>query len=212
MFWELEDNYIDITPPISPEIAVFPGDIGFSRQLTMQMEDGDSVTTSAMSSTLHLGAHADAENHYLQGGKGIEKKSLAPYFGKCQVVHVKLEPNQPITLKSFQLNKIEAPRVLFRTGSFPDPDHWNGDFNFFAAETIEALAHKGVQLIGIDTPSVDAAASKDLPAHHKICEFKMSILEGLVLTKTEERCYQLVALPLPIVQGDASPVRAILIQ
>jgi arylformamidase len=38
----------------------------------------------------------------------------------------------------------------------------------------------------------------------------MRILEGLVLDDVSEGRYELIALPLPIVGGDASPVRAIL--
>lgn len=38
----------------------------------------------------------------------------------------------------------------------------------------------------------------------------MSILEGLVLKDVPEGTYELVALPLPLVGFDASPVRAVL--
>jgi arylformamidase len=38
----------------------------------------------------------------------------------------------------------------------------------------------------------------------------MAILEGLVLQDVPEGVYELIALPLPLVGFDASPVRAIL--
>ena len=38
----------------------------------------------------------------------------------------------------------------------------------------------------------------------------MSILEGLVLKDVPEGTYELIALPLPLVGFDASPVRAVL--
>jgi arylformamidase len=40
----------------------------------------------------------------------------------------------------------------------------------------------------------------------------MSILEGLVLRDVPDGVYELIALPLPIEAGDASPVRAVLLR
>jgi arylformamidase len=67
-----------------------------------------------------------------------------------------------------------------------------------------------VRLVGIDTPSVDLFDSKDLPTHHTILRHDMVILEGLVLHAVPEGVYELIALPLPLVGFDASPVRAVL--
>ena len=50
-----------------------------------------------------------------------------------------------------------ASRVLFNTGSFPDPDLWNYDFNALSAELVDRLASQHVVLVGIDTPSIDPA-------------------------------------------------------
>ncbi len=57
------------------------------------------------------------------------------------------------------------------------------------------------------TPPID---SRDLPAHHAFLEDDMAILEGLALGHVPEGVYELIALPLPLVGFDASPVRAIL--
>ena len=72
------------------------------------------------------------------------------------------------------------------------------------------LHDQGVILIGIDTPSVDLFESKDLTAHKMFLKHDMAILEGLVLTYVPESIYELIALPLPLVGFDASPVRAVL--
>jgi arylformamidase len=106
--------------------------------------------------------------------------------------------------------RIAAPRVLFRTGTFPDPSHWNDDFASLSLELVDALHDRGVILIGIDTPSVDPFDSKPLEAHHALAQHAMANLEGLVLDGVGEGEYELIALPLRIVGGDASPVRAVL--
>ena len=102
------------------------------------------------------------------------------------------------------------PRVLFVTGTFPDPENWNRDFAALSVELVDFLHERGVITVGIDTPSVDLFESKDLPAHKAILRCSMSILEGLVLKDVPEGTYELIALPLPLVGFDASPVRAIL--
>ena len=51
---------IDITPPITPTSAVWPGDTPPSREVLLDVAQGDTVTLSTLHSTVHLGAHADA--------------------------------------------------------------------------------------------------------------------------------------------------------
>ena len=68
----------------------------------------------------------------------------------------------------------------------------------------------GVRLVGIDTPSVDPFASKELPVHKRCLEHDMAILEGVRLDGVPAGVYELIALPLPLMGFDASPVRAVL--
>lgn len=107
---------------------------------------------------------------------------------------------------------IQAPRVLFKTRSFPNPEAWTGDFNSLSPELIDHLAVQGVVLVGIDTPSVDPADSKALEAHNAIFKHGMANLEGIVLDEVPPAIYGLIALPLKIREGDGSWVRAILLK
>ena len=79
-----------------------------------------------------------------------------------------------------------------------------------AAPTIELLASRGVQLVGIDTPSLDPETSKTLDAHHAIHRHAMGIVEGLVLDEVPAGDYELIALPLKLAGLDAAPLRAVL--
>ena len=67
-----------------------------------------------------------------------------------------------------------------------------------------------MQLVGIDTASIDPADSKTLDSHQVICRRGLRVLENLVLDAVPEGDYELIALPLKLVQADASPVRAVL--
>ena len=74
----------------------------------------------------------------------------------------------------------------------------------------QKLVDAGIQLVGIDTPSMDHADSKELDGHHVLYRGGVAILENLDLSQVPAGDYELIALPLRIVGGDSSPVRAIL--
>lgn len=203
-------HIIDISPTIHSSIAVFPGDTPFQEDFLMSTDGGDHLTLSKISTTVHLGAHVDAPLHYAAKSESIAERSLAYYIGKAQVIQVKKESNERIYLKDISQKEILAPRILFKTGSFTNPDRWTNDFNSLSAELIHYLHQKNVILVGIDTPSIDPATDKTLESHLAVHENDMAILEGIVLDEAAEGVYELIALPLKIRGADASPVRAIL--
>ena len=210
--WEMDQKIIDISPLLSEDTAVFPGDEPFSRKVVMDFSKGDHLVLSSIQSTLHIGAHVDAPSHYCPEGQSIEQRDLSLYIGPCQVIQVSVALGQRITVEDLEGVKIMAPRVLFKTGSFPNPDRWNSDFCSLSPVLVEFLADSGVLLVGLDTPSVDPELSKALEAHNAIASRDMAILEGVVLDHVEPGVYELVALPLKLRGADASPVRAVLIQ
>jgi arylformamidase len=206
---------IDISPTLSERIAVWPGDTAFRR--VPVSEPGAAAAgpawdllVSSIHTTLHVGAHADAPNHFQVGAVGIDRVSLAAYRGACEVVEVDLPRGATIAPRDLG-RPPRAPRVLFKTGSFPDPERFDQDFVAFSPELVEWLRGLGAVLIGIDTPSVDPFSSKALPSHHATRAGRgLAILEGLELGHVRPGLYELVALPLRLEGADASPVRATL--
>ncbi|HJW08608.1 MAG TPA: cyclase family protein [Holophagaceae bacterium] len=201
---------LDISPAISARLAVWPGDQPFRRAVALSMAAGANLDLSSVTTTVHLGAHADAPSHFLQGGPGIAEVELSPYLGACQVMAVDL-PRGARILPEHLSEEIRAPRLLLRTDSFPDPESWNTDFNSLSPELVEHLHARGVVLVGLDTPSIDPFESKALEAHHALGRLGLRNLEGLVLDQVPSGLYTLVALPLRIEGADASPLRAVLL-
>jgi arylformamidase len=199
----------DITPAITSQLAVWPGDTPLHRDVLLDIDRGDNITLSSLRATVHLGAHADGPNHYGKDAPSIEERALEYYLGECQVMRIDRARATRIT-PAMLPSPVSTRRVLFATGSFPDPNRWIIDFAALSVELIDFLHERGVITVGIDTPSVDLSESKDLPAHRAILQHDMSILEGLVLEDVPDGLYELIALPLPLVGFDASPVRAIL--
>jgi arylformamidase len=210
----------DISPPISPDTPVFPGDTPYSQRWTAQIGPGCPVNVSAITLSAHLGAHADAPLHYSAAAdaRPIGAVSLEPFLGPCRVIHVMADRRghglrliTPDDLRPAldDATPLLPPRVLVRTYT-NTPRVWDPDFAAFAPETIAWLASLGVMLVGIDTPSVDPADSKTLDSHQELLLHDMRVLENLVLDDVAPGDYELIALPLKLTGADAAPVRAIL--
>lgn len=198
----------DITQRLRADLPVWPGDTAFEHKQTWAMDHGSPVNVSKLTLSTHSGTHADAPLHYDPAGEDSAAADLAIYCGECLVVDAR---NTGAVIEAGDVPPLHsASRVLFRTyDSFPH-DAWDEGFTAIAPETIQWLAAHGVRLVGIDTPSLDPQNSKTMDAHHAVLAADMRILEGLVLDDVPAGRYELIALPLPIVGADASPVRAIL--
>ncbi len=201
---------IDISPEISTEYPVFPGDTQFSHETLLDIKNKDHIHLSSINTTVHIGAHADAPLHYNKSGESIEDRSLNPYWGKCYVFDLSDNGcSGRISPDEINEDLILCPRIIFKTNSF-DHKNWSNEFRSLSPELIELLGKHNVVLVGIDTPSIDPSTSKKLESHAQVYKNNMSVLEGLSLSSVKEGQYELVALPLKMRGLDASPVRAAL--
>jgi arylformamidase len=199
----------DISPPVSARSPVFPGDTAYSQQWVARIAPGCPVNVSAITLSPHIGAHADAPLHYADDASAIGALDLAPYLGHCRVIHaIGCGPLVTVQHLAHAAHGL-PPRVLVRTCEQASAG-WVDDFSAYAPEAVEWLASLGVKLIGIDTASVDPAASKTLSSHQQLRRLGLRVLENLVLDDVAEGDYELIALPLKWIDADASPVRAIL--
>jgi arylformamidase len=133
---------------------------------------------------------------------------LDAFIGPAVVLEA--DPALELSGRSLEEAVGRGSRVLLRWGRsdhtrFPDAIH------AVPPAWIEELAGLDVPLLGTDQPSVDPVDSKSLDAHHACARNGIQILENLVLADVSPGRYELVALPLRLMEGDASPVRAVLI-
>jgi arylformamidase len=200
---------IDISRLVGERTAVWPGDTPFSRNFVMAIPAGDVCNTSTLTLSAHTGTHADAPLHFVQGTEGCDALPLDRYLGRCRVVHC--ASGGPVTLDDVRgLDLAREERLLFRTSPDLADDAWRDDFPWISLPLARAAAGAGLRLMGIDTPSVDPMDSKTLEAHKTLLAGRVAILESLDLSRAPEGIWELIALPLRIAGGDASPVRAIL--
>ncbi|MBI1860985.1 MAG: asparaginase, partial [Deltaproteobacteria bacterium] len=201
-------DWLEIGPKVVESSAVFPGDTPYRRKMVLNSQKGDHLTLSTIETTVHVGAHADAPNHFSKDKRGIDSMEVSNYAGRCQVIRIKRRTGA-ITVKDLGGEEIGAPRILFRTDSFPKKG-WHDSFAVLSPELIAHLGTRGVVLVGIDTPSIDESRSKTMPSHKATLAVDMRILEGLDLSGVEDGYYDLFAVPLRLTGADGSPVRALL--
>jgi len=200
----------DISPPVDAASPVFPGDTAYAQRWVTTIGADCPVNVSAIATSPHVGAHADAPLHYDARGAAIGEVDLLPYLGPCRVIHA-IGCGALVRVEHLAHALAQLPaRVLVRTYASAPHDRFDDALPAYAPETVEHLADLGVMLIGIDSASIDPAPSKTLPSHQVIRRRGLRVLENLLLDDVPEGDYELIALPLRWTTADASPVRAVL--
>lgn len=202
-------NWMDISQVLNDKIPVWPGDTAFEYKVSWGMEESGSVNVGQVTMSTHTGTHIDAPFHFESDGKKVIDLDFNLYIGPSLVIHVP----EPASIGVKELEGIElqgVKRLLIRTDSWTDKTAFPEHIPHIEPALAAYLAEKGVQLLGLDLPSVDPLDSKELHAHHELNSHGIHILEGLVLNKIEPGKYELAALPLPLEQADGSPVRAVI--
>ncbi|MFZ7945831.1 arylformamidase [Neobacillus sp. 19] len=201
----------DVSRRMENGMPVWPGDTAFQYEISWPMEESESVNVGSLTFSTHTGTHVDAPFHFDQDGKRIIELDLSLYIGPARVIDmIGKESIGPADLNDIDL--AGCKRVLFRTLAWVNPSKFPEKIPHIEPDLAPFLASKGVKLVGLDVPSVDPIDSKELSAHHSLNKNGIHILESLTLDNIKPGDYELIALPLPLVEGDGSPVRAILRQ
>lgn len=201
----------DISRTISPSLAVWPGDQPFAYEHTVRMSEGGIVNLTRLTFSPHLGSHADATYHFHDEGIHPNELPLWKYLGPVHVLTIEREHGGIVPEDFAGQDLTDMQRLIVHSWVSNVPDHeWPDGFPYPTVELIDWLAEQGVVLLGLDSPSVDAFDSKDLPCHQRLRKHGIVNLENLCLAGVPDGVYDLVALPLKIADICGSPVRAIL--
>ncbi len=199
-------QWIDISRPLAPSTAVWPGDQPVEWSWTMQIDSGQSVNVGALLTSVHAATHADAPMHISNEGRTIDELPIESFIGPADVVSVS---GSEVTVDD--ISDIQSRRVLFRTSASEVPTtQWPDQITSIHPVAVQSLAQRDVVLIGTDAPSIDPLDSTSLDAHHALAAHDIVHLEGLDLRSIAPGSYTLSALPIKISGADAAPVRAVL--
>lgn len=203
---------VDLTHPVTTGMPVFPDDPEVCvHEVASVGQDGCSVRSLALGT--HTGTHVDAPSHTVVGGRTIDQVTPDELTGDAVVLHVPdLAPGEVIT--PGRLGEVPSARiVLIATGW----DRYWGTGRYLecpvlGVDACERLLGAGVHVLGMDTPSPDPVHGAGLPVHDLLLVNDHLILEnlrGLTGLPASPSRVEFCALPLPVLGGDGSPVRAL---
>jgi len=202
---------IEATRSVSTGMPVWPGDPPFRCGWSARLPD-DGVNAAELSLGTHTGTHVDAPLHVMLGGAPIGYLPLAPFIGPAHVIatHGAVELGEAWLTEHLPDG---CERLLLRTRAWREPRLFPDSWPALTADGAQLLVARGVRLVGTDAPSPDPVDSKDLPVHRILLGAEIPIIENLQLVSTKHgHVYELIALPLFLLEADASPVRAVLVE
>ena len=154
----------------------------------------------------------DAPFHFYNDGAAIDQIPLSTCVGPAVLVDLRpLAPRQVVSVDHLSRERKlleQTKRVVLHTGWSGEWNHprYFTDYPVLGGEAADFLVSLGVQLVGIDTPSVD---DPPFPAHLSLLGAGVVIVENLTnLGLVPAGKFHLTVAPLKISGRDASPVRA----
>ena len=203
----------DISVTLGAGTPEWPGDTPYSCGWTAKISGGSSVNLSTITTSPHVGTHADAPLHVRDGWQAAHALPLEVFIGPATVIDVSAMKGE-IALEAISDAIAARPieRLLLRTGSSVASGTFPGEWPTLSESCARSLIGLGLRLLGVDAPSVDAKESKSLAVHKRLFSGGAYVLENLDLRRVAPGSYDLIALPIKVMGLDAAPVRAVLLE
>ena len=208
---------IDLTYDLTPQTPVYPNypavEITILERVSDIKPDRRALNSSRIAIGMHCGTHIDAPFHFFENGRTIDRVPLERLVGPAVLADLRRASKGGVIekshLKGYYAKLKKTRKIVMNTGW---SRAWGREEYFtshpvMTAEAAEYLVEAGVQLVGIDTPSVD---QPPFPAHVPLLSHDVLIVENLTkLSAIKSQIFELIVLPLKIAAREASPVRAI---
>ncbi|NQU76212.1 MAG: cyclase family protein [Planctomycetes bacterium] len=203
----------DISVRLDDQAMAMPNDVAFQRRFFKTIAAGASCNQSMLTMSIHRGTHVDTPLHFIEGGKALKDYPLERFVLPAVVV----EAPRGLTLGPEALEGADVrpgDAVLFKTDNSRAGWSTSGVFRTeYAAVTLKLamrLIELGASMAGLDYPTIEIRGDRTYPVHKALLGSDILILEGINLVDVISGRYTLSCLPLPLVNAEASPVRAVL--
>tara|TARA_R110002072_G_scaffold1989_3_gene16442 strand:+ start:3324 stop:4895 length:1572 start_codon:yes stop_codon:yes gene_type:complete len=207
-------TFVDITHPMTANMPVWPGSRSFAITELKNHVD-DNFMESEVSFNLHTGTHLDAPAHFVKDGGDVTSICLNQLNGSAFVIECL--DRKEIDAHFFQNTFIPkgTSRVLLKTLNsthFAPGKEFNKQFVAITSDAAKWLVENGIEVIGIDGPSIQLFHDKNNLTHEVLLNAKAIIVEGLNLKDVSPGQHKFLCLPLKIQKAEGVPVRATLLQ
>ena len=208
---------IDHTLTISGKIPTFPGSPKphFIEWETIT-KNGYNLELLFLSS--HTGTHIDAPFHFVKNGKKIHEILPERLVNEANLIKIRKKANQAIVKADIQ--KFEKEHGQIKSGTAIV--FWTGwqknlekEFYFsknpgLNSSAANYLVSKKINLVGIDSPSIDLGSDSKFLVHHILAKNNILIVENLAnLEKINSNKFHLITAPLKLKNATGSPIRAL---
>lgn len=208
----MKSDWIDVTVTIRSGMVHWPGDPEIEVTRKMDMEKGDVCNVSRLSIGSHTGTHMDAPLHFIRNGKSLDRMPLDATMGPARVLEIR--HREAVTVEEIRGKRIRAgERILFKTRNSRrswKTDRFDEDFIYVSKEAAAFLAEKKVKTVGIDYLSVGGFKKDGVETHHALLGAGIWVVEGMNLAKIRPGNYEMICLPMKVLNSDGAPSRALL--
>jgi arylformamidase len=199
-------KYIDLSHQLTDKTLTYPSDPNIIISKEKKIKTDGSLLNSIKMGT-HTGTHLDVPAHIIEKGKTLGDFPLSSFTGKS----VKVDKNTFSSLKNLDL-KING--IFYETGwakYFNKSKFYDSNKPIIPNKLIDTILDSNVNFFGCDLPSVDVSGQKNKPIHNKLLKSNIIIYESLAnLDKIPLlKVFDFYGFPLPFIDLDGSPVRAI---
>ena len=207
---------IDLTLTVSEKIPTFPGS---PKPHFIQWETipKDGYNLELLFLSTHTGTHIDAPFHFVKNGKKIHEIAPERLVNEAVLIRIGKNSNRSISktdIQNFEQKngKIEnGSTVIFHTGW---QKNLNKEFYFtenpgLSVSAAKYLVSKKINMVGIDSPSIDLGTDSKFSVHHVLAKNNILIVENLAnLNKIKSNNFHLITSPLKLKNATGSPIRA----
>lgn len=200
-------KYYDITMAIEPDMMVYKN-----------KQEKKPIFTKIVSSTyetmlnfnLHTGTHIDFPSHIFVNGKTSTNFELTSLFLNVKVFDLthlieKIEEKDLVNL-----NIKENDFIMLKTKNSFDKK-FSFEFVYLTESGAKFLALKKIKGVGIDSLGIERNQTGHL-THKVLFENNVIIMEGVNLQNVPQGKFEMIAMPMKILNTDALPVSAVLVE
>jgi arylformamidase len=209
------DKIFDISVCLGTEEITYPGDPEYKRETMSELGKNGAYELSRLTLSSHSGTHIDAPAHFIKNGKKIHELSLREFIQPACVIDI--HHTSMITVDELKtVSWGPAKALLFKTENSRQgkisASMFTPDYVYLAPEAALYCLEKKITLVGIDYITIDKSGGTEFGSHNILLGHGVIILESIDLKDVPPGQYTLLCLPLKIYDGEASPVRAVLLQ
>jgi kynurenine formamidase len=230
-------RWVDLTHPFNENSVYWPTAEMFTLEEVFHghTEGGWFYTAYNFSAAEHGGTHLDAPIHFAEGANTADEVPIEQMIGPGVVIDVSERAAADVDyqvgaaeIEAFEQEHGRIPEgaiVLINTGRAPlygDREAYMGTaergeaavaklhFPGLGADAAALLVERGIDAVGIDTPSIDHGQSKDFATHVALMTNNVPAFENVAdMSALPPTGSTIVALPMMIEGGSGGPLRIV---